>query len=404
MVLTISGSAILLLFSAFFSGAEAALFSLPVWRSADLPEVKKLLAHPQRLLAVLLFGNLLVNISLVALFTLFLLQVSYQIHIPRAVILGVGGVLITLAILFLGEVMPKMLARRNPERYSRLVAPVIRGLQPVLAPVGMVLEKLGGIFSFLPNESLVLSDDELRAVIEEGKRRGVLFVGEEEIMRNLIEMDHRTVSEVMTPRSDIVAVAVGSRVAEALETCRHSGFSRLPVYAGSLENITGVVYAKDLLTAPDPNLPVSTVVRPPYFIPEVKRLSAVLDELRRRNSHIAIVVDEFGQVAGLVTLEDILETILGEIADEFDTVEEVPYQKIGEAEFLVDGEIDIATLNQLFDNAFSGVNHERLSAFIQDRLGRLAQIGDTITFQNLQLTVTDLSERKLSRVLIKRFS
>ncbi len=402
MIWTVLGCVVLLIFSAFFSGAEAALFSLPVWRSEGLPDVKRLLAHPQRLLAVLLFGNLLVNISIGALFTLFLLQLSHHIRIPRAVILGLGGILISLMIIFWGEVVPKVLARRNPERYSRLATPVIRVLLPVFAPVVAVLEKLSGVFGFLPKEPDGLSDDELRAVIEEGKRRGVLFAGEEEILRNLIEMSDRTVSEVMTPRSDIVAVPVDYRIAEAMEISRHSGFSRLPVYKGTVENITGVVYAKELLTAPDPSLPVSTVARSPYFIPEVKRLSAALDELRRRNSHIAIVVDEFGQVSGLVTLEDILEAIFGEIADEFDTAEEVPYQRVSEREFLVDGEIDITTLNRLFDNAFSGVNYERLAAFIQDRLGRLARVGDTITFQNLQLTVTDVSERKLTRVLIKR--
>ncbi|MGQ9707701.1 MAG: hemolysin family protein, partial [bacterium] len=238
--------------------------------------------------------------------------------------------------------------------------------------------------------------------IEVGQEQGILLDVEDDILRNLLELDKRTVSEVMTPRSEIVAIEENATINAALQLCHDYGFSRIPVYAANLEHITGILYAKELLTAPDLSQAVTTISRQPYFIPEVKRLSSLLDELRRKNSHIAIVVDEFGQTAGLVTLEDILEAIFGEISDEFDRGEELPYQKLDDEGYLVDGDIDLATLNRLFKNAFRNVRHERLSAFIHDRLGRLPRPGDRIDLPGLKITVQEVSDRKLEKVLIKK--
>jgi CBS domain containing-hemolysin-like protein len=402
MVWILVSTLLLIVLSAIFSGSEAAIFSLSNWQISELPGIRKMLTQPQRLLGTLLLGNLLVNTSATALFTLFLLQLSDSLGIRPGALLGLGGFFMTLVILIGGEITPKVIATRNPAQFARLIAPFIRITHGLFSPFTMLLERLSSLFAFLPRESPILTDEELHTMIELGREQGILLAGEEDILRNLLELDKRTVSEVMTPRSDIVAIQENASINDALQLCRRSGFSRIPIYAGNLEHITGVLYAKELLTAADPAQPVTTIARQPYFVPEVKRLSALLDELRRKNSHIAIVVDEFGQTAGLVTLEDILEALLGEISDEFDFAEELPYQKLGEEEYLVDGEIDFATLNRLFKNAFRSVRHERLSAFIHDQLGRLPRPGDKINLAGWKITVREVSDRKLEKVLIKR--
>lgn len=395
-------TAILLLASFIFSGSEAALFSLPDWRVQELPHIKKLLLNPWRLLGTLLLGNLLVNISATAVFTLFLLQLARRFLLSPALTIGSGGIFMTATLLLIGEITPKVLATRNPQAWNKIFVPFITLIQWLFSPLTWALEKINTLATILPEEPPQLSYEELHTMITFGREQGVLLPGEEEILRNLIELDKRTVSEVMTPRKDIVAVPETSTIEAALAVCRQFGFSRLPVYSENLEHITGIVYAKELLIAPDPHLSVAAVARPPYFIPEVKRLSSLLDELRRKNSHIAIVIDEFGQTAGLITLEDILEAIFGEISDEFDRAEELPFSQIGEGQFLVDGDIDLATLNRLFDNAFAGVDFDRLSAFIHDRLGRLPKKGDLIPFGDLEIAVTEVSEHRLEKVLVRK--
>ncbi len=392
----------LLMLSFIFSGSEAAFFSLPPWRLREHRLLSRLIAEPGILLGTLLFGNLLVNISATAIFTLLLLQFSSRFRLAPTIVLPVGGILMTVILLLFGEITPKLLAARYPDAFARAFTPFIYLFRQLLSPVTWLLNKINSFSRLLPEENAQLSEPELQTMITFGREQGILLPGEEEILRNLIQLDRRTVSEVMTPRQDIVAMPADATIAKALEVCRQSGFSRLPVYSGTLEKITGVVYAKELLTATDPALPVTTITRPPYFVPEVKRLTLLLDELRRKNSHIAIVIDEFGQTAGIVTLEDILEAIFGEIRDEFDWAEEFPYRRVAENEYIVDGEIDLATLNRLFEDAFTGFEFDRLAALIYDRLGRLAKTGDTVRIGNLEITVTELSEHRLEKVLIRK--
>ncbi|MEO0051329.1 MAG: hemolysin family protein [candidate division WOR-3 bacterium] len=393
---------VLLVLSFIFSGAEAAFFSLPQWRVREHRQLSRLIAEPGRLLGTLLFSNLLVNISATAIFTLLLLQFSSRFRLAPVIVLTAGGILMTAILLLFGEITPKLLATRYPDTFARIFPPFIAAVQYLIFPVTWLLNRISAFARRLPEETTQLSEPELQTMITFGREQGVLLPGEEEILRNLIQLDRRTVSEVMTPRQDMVAVPEEATIAAALDVCRQSGFSRLPVYSGTLEKITGVVYAKELLTAPDPKMPVVNITRPPYFVPEVKRLAPLLDELRRKNSHIAIVIDEFGQTAGMVTLEDILEAIFGEIRDEFDRAEELPYRRVGENEYIVDGEIDLVTLNRLFDDAFTGFEFDRLATLIYDRLGRLAKTGDTVRIGNLEITVTELSQHRLEKVFIRK--
>jgi len=395
----------LLLLSAGFSGAEAALFSLSLARREELRRranrtrrrVEQLLAQPVHLLATILVGNLVVNTTASALFTLAAISGHGMHGVWR---LAAGGIVMTILLLVIGEITPKLLATRWPVAAVRWTEPIVSGAHWLLNPVVRLLGRLGAAFAALRRDPETFTAEELHTMVRLGHEQGIILESEEEILTRLIELDKRTVAEVMTPRIDIVAVDRTATVRTALAISRTAGLSRLPLFDGTLDNISGIAHVKELLTVADPNIPVSEIGRPPYFVPEVKKLPELLDELRRRDSHIAIVVDEFGQTAGLVTLEDLLETIFGEITDEYDLAEELPYSKLDDASYLVDGEIDIATLNRLFPNAFRRSGPQRLAALIHERLGRLPVAGDTLQLGQLVITVLQTAGNKLEKVLI----
>jgi putative hemolysin len=402
--------AVLLIFSAFFSGSEAALFSLTPGKRDELRatrprasrRVELLLGDPASTLATLLLANLVVNTAATGLFTLFALNLARRTHSNELLFLGVGGVVMAVLLLVVGEVTPKVIATRRPARLAPLVAAPLQVVRILLRPITAVVLRLTARLTPKRKEPSGLTDDELHTMIEIGRQRGVLRGSEEDILANLVGLERRTVSEVMTPRINIVAVSESATIREAAAVCRKAGFSRVPVFRDTVDRVTGTVHVKELLAAADPSAPVCSSCRKPFFVPEVRRLPILLDELRRRGSHIAVVVDEFGQTAGLVTLEDLLEAIFGEIVDEFDVAEEQPYTRLDEHSYLVDGEIDLATLNRLFHRAFTGLGHERLSAFIQDKLGRLPGEGDTIVHKNVEITVKETAGPVLEKVLVKR--
>jgi putative hemolysin len=401
---------LLLCLSAFFSGSETALFSLTPGQRERLREerpaasrrIESLLRDSDRLLGTLLLGNLVVNTAVAALATLVLLGIVRRTGGSEALIIGIGGLVETAILLVFGEVTPKVIATRIPVRFSLLAAFGLPPVQAVLRPaVALVAAAVRRVTPNKP-EPDALTDDELHTMVEIGRRRGVLQGSEDEVLLNLIDLDRRTVSEVMTPRIDITAVPESASIAEAIAACRRAGFSRLPVYRNTVDRVTGTVHVKELFAAADERAPVSSIARPPYFVPEVKPLPELLDELRRKGSHIAIVVDEFGQTAGLVTLEDLLEAVFGEITDEYDVAEELPYSKVEEHCYLVDGEIDLATLNRLFRNAFRGLDHERLSSFIHEKLGRLPVPGDRLTHGRIEITIKETDGPKLEKVVVCR--
>ncbi len=401
---------VLLACSAFFSGSETALFSLTPGKREELKSgrpkpshrIEQLLADPGRLLGTLLLGNLIVNTAASGLFTLTLITLSRRSGTSEALLLGIGGIVMTVVLLIFGEVTPKVLAARSPGFFAPLVAGPIRIARLALLPLTALLMRVSRRLTPKQQEPAMLSDDELHTMIDIGKQRGVILGPEEEILANLVGLEKRAVSEVMTPRIDVVAVPESMTIREAIAVCRNAGFSRVPVYRDTIDHISGTAYAKELLSAADVNAPVCSLCRPAFFVPEVRRLPPLLDELRRKGSHIAVVVDEFGQTSGVVTLEDLLEAVFGEIVDEYDVAEELPYSKLDEHSYLVDGEIDLATLNRLFRRAFTGLGHERLSAFVQDKLGRLPREGDAITHRTLEIVVKETAGPKLEKVLIKR--
>jgi len=356
MFLSLFAILVLLVFSAFFSGSETALFSLTpgqreelrAARPASSRRIERLLADVPRLLGTILLGNLVVNTAASALFTLFAMAAARSRGASEALFVTAGGFVITGLIIVLGEVLPKLAAGHRPDRFARYIAAPLVACRTVLSPLVWLLTRVSAVITPRGHEPETLSDEELQTMVEVGRQRGVIHGPEVDVLLNLIGLEGRTVAEVMTPRIDIMAVPDSATVGDAIRRARELGFSRLPVFHGSKDTIVGTLHVKELLAAADPSAPALALARAPFFVPEVKRLTELLDELRRKDTHVAVVVDEFGQTAGLVTLEDLLEAVFGEITDEFDLASELPYTKVSEHSYLVDGEIDLATLSRLF--------------------------------------------------------
>jgi len=405
MVLLIAVLLILLLFSAIFSASETAYFSLTYedFKKLKIEEVAK---NEYAFLLIILLANLLVNTSFASLATLLSINL-FSSKIPHSLLLPLTSILITLIILFFGEIFPKIYANRSPAKISNLILPGFKKLATFLNPLSQYFSKIF-IFRFLPKTEPFPTKEELKALIDFGIENKELTKEEGEILYNLIELEERRVNEIMTPRNKIFALNKDLPVKLAFEKLKENPKSRIPIYEGSIDNIVGVIYLKDILETmlsynfnPPPDLKLENLKKPINFVYEIQKLSAIFEELRKKGVHLALVVDEFGQISGLVTLEDILEAIFGEIKDEYDFAEELPYIKITENTYLLAGDIDLVTLNRLTANSLKEIEFPRLSLFLFEKLGRLPQVGDVIKEKNLIFEIKEVKNRQIKKVLLK---
>jgi len=405
MIPILTAILILLGASAFFSSAETAYFSISPLRSARLEQaglVRRLLSSRDRLLGTILSGNLIVNFTATSLWTTLLIMTSKRWGWNETKVLSIGAALMVVVLLLAGEITPKIVAVRLPITIARLYAPVLIFFRWLFFPLTWALSSLAGlIFRGRPMQRPFPTDEEVKTMIDMAVRYGILRPQEEQIMENLVDLGERMVREVMTPRVEMSALPVNTTRYKALAYARRTHKSRYPIYEDTTDKIVGLLYTKDLLTAP-PRTSLKKLMREPYFVPETKVLSELLEELRRSDQHIAIVVDEFGGISGLVTLEDILEAIFGEIVDEYDTG--VPYKRLARGRYIVDGDIDLAKLNEFFDDAFREAEEEfdRLSELITHELGHIPKRGEKISYKGIDLTVRSVRRLRIEKVLLEQ--
>ncbi|MEO0076782.1 MAG: hemolysin family protein [candidate division WOR-3 bacterium] len=442
MIFYIIAILILLFFSFVFSGSETAFFAITKSMREKIKEdyyfviresrhvgfgiekeapsninlIESLLRNPSALLATILFSNLIVNTSASSLFTLLIITLSNNYHLPRDLFITIGGIIMTLLIITVGEITPKIFALRDPSKFALKFAWIINLFSKILIFVTYPLRKIGDWLIIVLNRyihrSPFPSEDDLKTIIELSKQQGIIVDDEEDFLKNLVDLSHRQVSEIMTPRIQMICLKYDLKVKEAIKILSDNDIrlvSRIPIYADSIDNIVGVLYLKDLVkitrTRNLGNLEIGKIARPAYFVPENKPLSELLAELRRKDSHIAIVVDEFGQTAGLVTLEDILEALLGEIQDEYDSVAEVPYKKISENSYLVSGDIDLKAIDRLFPNFSLEIPIQagyRLSGFIHHVWGRIPKIGEVLYYKDYKLEIKEVSKKRIDKIIISK--
>ncbi len=354
-----------------------------------------LLAEPARLLATFLTGKVLGHTATVACGTFLVLRLGLAQSLPW-VLIGAP------VLLLLAQVLPRGWVVSRQERAAGILAWPVGALVFLLSPFTAVLRRLGqkAAPAGTAAESIFLSEDGLRFLLNVTDEEAVIEEEEKEMIASIFEFSDKLVREVMVPRIDVVAVPVETSLQEAVDIILKAGHSRIPVYQGSIDNIVGVLYAKDLLRylrEGRTDVPLGKILRPAYFIPESKKVDELLQELQQRKVHVAIVVDEYGGTAGLVTIEDLLEEIVGEIQDEYDA-EEPTYKGISEHEYLFDARIPLDEVNKLLGVELPDEGGDTLGGFIYSQLGKVPAVGDRVEFENVTMQVLSVIGRRIKQV------
>lgn len=420
-LVSIVGFLLLLVLSAFSSGAETALTSVSHIRVKHMMEEKtkgaktlaRLLEHPSRFLAVILILNNLVNIGAASLATMLVVQyLRYlNIELSTGVIAGISTGIVTFLVLVYGEITPKTYAAQNSEKLALLIAKPVSFLVTILFPIARFFIFIANLFIKLlggriTREGPFLTEDELKTMVTVGEEEGVIEEEEKEMIHSIFEFGDTIVKEVMVPRMDMMCVEDNATAKDVLIITTKEGFSRIPVFQESIDNIVGIVYAKDLLKLnkgkEELNISVKKLMHPTYYIPETKKVSELLRELQKKRQHMAIVLDEYGGTAGLVTIEDLLEEIVGEIFDEYD-LEEVLIEKIDEDNYRVDARADLDKINEILEiNLPEEYEFETIGGFVYDVAGKVPTAGEKVGYEDLTFTVEKLLGRRISKILITK--
>ena len=397
--------------SAFFSSSEIAMFSLPNHRVDAIVEegkrgaktLKHLKADPHRLLVTILVGNNLVNVAMSSIATgLLALYVGNQ---GLAVLLATLG--ITALVLLFGESAPKSYAVDNTESWALRIARPLRFAEVVLMPLVWLFDHLTRIVNKITGgrsaiEESYVTREEIRNIIETGEREGVIEEDEREMLQRTLRFNRTIVKEVMTPRLDMTAVPKTASVEEAIETCVQSSHERLPVYDGALDNVIGVVHINDLVR--DGNygdadeVELDDVIEPTLHVPESKNVDELLTEMREQRLNMVIVIDEFGTTEGLVTMEDLVEEIVGEILE---GGEEEPIEFVDDDTVVVRGEVNIDEVNESMEIELpEGEEFETIAGFIFNRAGRLVEQGEVIEYEGLEIRVERVENTRIMKARI----
>lgn len=402
---------VLVALSAFFSGSETALTSVSRIRVRRLIEDKvpgagrldALLKHPSRFLATILFGNTLVNLSAASVATVL------ATHYFRTFGAGIATGAATFFILVYGEIIPKSFAVQHAERFALAVAPPIQVISVALYPLVRIFIVISNFFiRVLGGKTLregpFVTEEEIKTMVTVGEEEGVIEEEEKEMIHSIFEFGDTIVREVMVPRPDMVTAKSTGSIKEVLSKIMHEGHSRIPVYTESLDSIVGIVYAKDILKYLNEgrlDVPLESLMRPVFVIPETKKVNELLRELRKRKIHMAIVVDEYGTTVGLVTIEDLLEEIVGEIFDEYD-LEEIMIEVVDENTMRVDARVGIDEVTELLGITFPEFEGDTIGGFIFSLLGRIPSEGEKVPFENVVFTIEKVGGRRIRKILITK--
>jgi len=407
--LEIAGLAALVLVSALLTGAEAAYFSLGRARlkrlaeqqRPDQPQLQPLLSRPHDLLVTLLVGITLANIGSSALAAL----VAAKLFGPWGLVVEIFAMIVFLV--SFGEVLPMTIAVEHPERYSAWVSRPVAWLSALLWPVRALLSALTAMTLRLVGSERKrgepeISEEELRTLVDVGAREGVVDRSEREMIHKVFELEDTLAREVMVPRPDMFCLDVAAPPADLLPLLREQLHSRVPVFEETVDQIIGVLYTKELLPHLK-GLPADFALRahlhPPYFVPESKRVDTLLREFQAKKLHLAIVVDEYGGTAGLVTLEDLLEELVGEIRDEFDEEERL-IQKVDAASYRVSGKLPIDEFNAATGLRLPNESFDTVGGWVLDLFGRVPYRGEKNQTDDVTVTVEKVERTRVVEVLV----
>ncbi len=395
---------VLLLLSGFFSSAETALFSISKAKAIHLAKekgftnalIKRMKDDPHRLLSTILIGNNIVNVGASALAT------SITINLVASHAVGIATGVMTLLILIFGEIFPKSIATRNNVLIARLVIVPLYWLSILFAPLILMLNfipRLTGKMQKYPQ----VTEEELMTFVEVVEEEGGIEEEEKELIENIFEFDDTSASEIMTPRADMYVINVDEEL--SLQDVIRSGFTRIPVIEENIDHVIGILNIKDLfmhqVSSSDP-VDVRKIMNEPYFVPENKKLDHLLQEFKKRKQHMAIIADEHGGVSGLITLEDALEEIVGEIIDETDKFE--PHiVKLKKGEWRVLGKSEIDEVNEKLQMSIpDSKEYDTFSGYILDQIGRIPREKEKIPLGDYLVTVNEMDGTRIKEYIVKK--
>ena len=413
--------ALLILFigSAFFSGSEIALFSLNRKKLKNEFSANhligryifQLLQFPRRLLVTILIGNTIVNVAASIIAVSLALEFAQHFVISKELALTIQIILLTLFIVIFGELIPKVAASKNPLKFSKFCAVPLYLINIVLYPISEIITeaiKISIANLKYDKTKIAMKPDELAELAKLSHERGTIVEEEQGLIHSIVNFRSVSVQEVMTPRVDIVAIPDNTSIKELHALINSSGHSRLPLYSNDLDNIIGVIYAKDLLPFIKDKqsiFSVNSIARKILFVPKTKMINDLMYVFQEKKMHIAVVVDEYGGTAGVITLEDILEEIIGEIRDEYDK-EENPVIKISQNSFLVLGKYSINELNDLLDISIDTDKNdfETVGGLVFNQAGHIPKEGYSFSLENHKFTVKEIGNKRIKKVLIERIN
>lgn len=407
-----------LILSATYSGSEVAFFSL-VNQIDKLKtdgesgrqdtRILKMLQKPRRLLATILIGNTFANIVSSVLAAVITGKIVAYYGFPPAIVYTVEIVALTFMILILSEITPKIIAINNPLKVSRKMSGFIYTNFILFSPVSkLIANSTMSLERSLPKPNNKMTAEDLKTMAEMSEQEGSIKGDEREIIENVIEFGNITVREIMTSRVNIIAVPLAATLREVLELIQEQGLSRMPLYENDLDNILGVIYSKDILPYINTDLEESpinwkTIARKALFIPATKKLDDLLRDFQHEKTHIAIVVDEYGGTEGIVTLDDILEEIVGDIGDEYAEEEEKLYTRFKNGVYIFDAKIDLDDLDEILGTEISSDDDdfETLGGLVYHLTERIPNVGERLKYKNIELTVHSVKNNRVKKLRVK---
>ena len=400
---------VLIILSAFFSSAETALTTISNVKVRAMVDenptgkvltLQKILDNRSKLISAILIGNNVVNIGASSLMT------SLVIRLWGNAAVGIGTGILTLLILIFGEIVPKTWAMCNNEKLSLTYARVIYLLMQLLTPVIFVIDKISGLFlSFLhidPSARVTMTETELKTYVDVSHEDGVIEQEEKKLIYNVFEFGDSVAKDIMIPRIDMTTIDVNASYEELLTLFRESMYSRIPVYENDIDNMLGIVIVKDLLMVENKeNFKIRDILREGYYTYEFKKTADLLLEMRLLTTNVALVLNEYGATVGMITVEDLLEEIVGEIRDEYDADEAELFKKTAENEYEVGGSLKLDDINDVLETKFDSEDYDSIGGIMIELLDRFPSEGESvITADNIKLTAKKVDNNRIETVTI----
>ena len=399
---------ILLSASAFFSSAETALMTSNKLKMRNLADngdkraakVLKVTENTDKMLSAILIGNNIVNLTASSIST------ALTLKIFGSKLVGIATGILTFLILVFGEITPKNVASKNAENmalsYIGVISFLVTLLTPVIFIVNTVAKFVISIFNKNGDDNNAVTEEELRAMVEYSHEEGIIENEEKKMIVNVVDFGDTVAGDIMVPRVDMVMVDEKSSYEAILQVFREERYTRIPVYEETPDNVIGILNVKDFLLIEDKeNFVMKELLREPLYTYEYKKTSALMMDMRKTGANIVIVLDEYGITAGLITLEDMLEEIVGEIRDEFDADEDEGITKVSDLEYLIDGSTNLDDINDRIGLSLSSEEYESIGGLIMEKLGRLPVEGEIINFDNIVLTVKKMDHARIEKVCLK---